>query len=52
VSLPVFEGNSQADNSIATSTLLDGFAQDINIINERLIEDASKELGLNGYRED
>ncbi len=39
-------------NSIATSALLDGFAQDINIINERLIEDASKELGLNGYRED
>jgi type II secretory pathway predicted ATPase ExeA len=38
-------------NSIATTALLDGFARDVNIINELLIEDASRELGLNGYRE-
>lgn len=38
-------------NSMATSALLDGFAQDLTIINELLIEDAARELGLNGYRE-
>lgn len=38
-------------NSIATSALLDGFAQDVQIIDEPLIEDASRELGLHGYSE-
>ncbi|MEW6107891.1 MAG: AAA family ATPase [Nitrospirota bacterium] len=38
-------------NSIATSALLDGFAKEVKVIDEFLIEDASRELGLNGYRE-
>ena len=38
-------------NSIATSALLDGFAKEEHIIDESLIEDAARELGLNGYRE-
>jgi type II secretory pathway predicted ATPase ExeA len=38
-------------NSIATSALLDGFAKDVTVINEVFIEDAARELGLNGYRE-
>jgi type II secretory pathway predicted ATPase ExeA len=38
-------------NSIATSALLDGFSKEITIIDELLIEDAVRELGLNGYRE-
>jgi len=38
-------------NSIATSALLDGFAREMNTIDETLIEDAAKELGLNGYSE-
>lgn len=36
-------------NSLATSALLDGFAGEVNIIGESFIEDASRELGLNGY---
>jgi type II secretory pathway predicted ATPase ExeA len=39
-------------NSIATSALLDGFAKEEQFIDKALIEDAAKELGLNGYRED
>ncbi|MDA8106860.1 MAG: tRNA (adenosine(37)-N6)-threonylcarbamoyltransferase complex ATPase subunit type 1 TsaE [Nitrospiraceae bacterium] len=38
-------------NSIATSALLDGFSKEIMVIDGSLIEDAAKELGLNGYRE-
>jgi type II secretory pathway predicted ATPase ExeA len=38
-------------NSIATSALLDGFAKEMTVINETLVEDAARELGLNGYRE-
>ena len=38
-------------NSIATSALLDGFSREITVIDGPLIEDAVKELGLNGYRE-
>jgi len=38
-------------NNIATSALLDGFARDVSVIDEFLIEEASRELGLNGYRE-
>lgn len=38
-------------NSIATAALLDGFAREVKVINEFLIEDASRELGLHGYRE-
>jgi type II secretory pathway predicted ATPase ExeA len=38
-------------NSIATSALLDGFAREVIIIDEPLIEDAARELGLHGYRE-
>ncbi|MDH4231033.1 MAG: tRNA (adenosine(37)-N6)-threonylcarbamoyltransferase complex ATPase subunit type 1 TsaE [Nitrospirota bacterium] len=37
-------------NSIATSALLDGFAKEEHVIGETLIEDAARELGLNGYR--
>jgi type II secretory pathway predicted ATPase ExeA len=38
-------------NSIATSALLDGFSREAAIINDSLVEDAAKELGLDGYRE-
>jgi type II secretory pathway predicted ATPase ExeA len=38
-------------NSIATSALLDGFAKERHAIDEPLIEDAARELGLNGYFE-
>jgi type II secretory pathway predicted ATPase ExeA len=36
-------------NSIATSALLDGFAKEQQVIDTALIEDAAKELGLNGH---
>jgi type II secretory pathway predicted ATPase ExeA len=38
-------------NSMATAALLDGFSRDSEVIGELLIEDAARELGLNGYRE-
>jgi type II secretory pathway predicted ATPase ExeA len=38
-------------NSLATSALLDGFAKEIAVIDEPLIEDAARELWLNGHRE-
>ncbi len=38
-------------NSIATSALLDGFSKEIAVIDEPLIKDAARELGLNGHRE-
>jgi general secretion pathway protein A len=38
-------------NSIATSALLDGYAKEEPVIDEKLIEAAAAELGLNGYRE-
>ncbi|MBA4374068.1 MAG: ATPase [Thermodesulfovibrio sp.] len=39
-------------NSIATSALLDGYSGEVEVIDEALIEDAARELGLlNGYSE-
>jgi type II secretory pathway predicted ATPase ExeA len=38
-------------NSLATSALLEGFGKGFRIIDESLINDAARELGLNGYRE-
>ncbi len=38
-------------NSIATSALLDGFAKEAVVIGDALIEDAARELGLDGYSE-
>lgn len=38
-------------NSIATSALLEGFGKELRIIDESIINDAIRELGLNGYRE-
>lgn len=38
-------------NSLATSALLDGFGRELRIIDESLIDDAARELGLDGYRE-
>ena len=38
-------------NSLATSALLEGFGRGLRIIDESLIEDAARELGLNGHRE-
>jgi type II secretory pathway predicted ATPase ExeA len=38
-------------NSLATSALLDGFGQEQPVIDEFLINNAARELGLNGYRE-
>ncbi|GAB4490557.1 MAG: AAA family ATPase [Thermodesulfovibrionales bacterium] len=39
-------------NSIATSALLDGFSREAVLIDERLIDEAAKELGLNGHSKD
>lgn len=39
-------------NSIATSALLDGFSREVTLIDEQLIDDAAKELGLNGHLKD
>ncbi len=39
-------------NSLATMTLLEGFARDAAIIDRRIVEVAAKEIGLNGYCED
>jgi type II secretory pathway predicted ATPase ExeA len=38
-------------NSLAASALLDGFGREMRIIDESLINEAAKELGLDGYRE-
>ncbi len=38
-------------NSIANSALLDGFGKELRMIDEYIIKDAVRELGLNGYRE-
>lgn len=38
-------------NSIATSALLEGFSKEMGIIEASLIEDAAKELGLDGFSE-
>ena len=38
-------------NNLATSALLEGFGKGFRIIDESLINDAARELGLNGYRE-
>ncbi|MBI5101454.1 MAG: AAA family ATPase [Nitrospirae bacterium] len=45
------EGVPRLINSLATSALLDGFVREIEVIDEILIEEASRELGLNGYSE-
>ncbi|MEW6675497.1 MAG: tRNA (adenosine(37)-N6)-threonylcarbamoyltransferase complex ATPase subunit type 1 TsaE [Nitrospirota bacterium] len=38
-------------NSLATFALVDGFGKELRVIDEFLINDAARELGLNGYRE-
>jgi type II secretory pathway predicted ATPase ExeA len=38
-------------NSLATSALLEGFGREIRVIDGFLINEAARELGLNGYRE-
>lgn len=38
-------------NSLATSALLEGFGRELRIIDGFLINEAARELGLNGYRE-
>lgn len=38
-------------NSLATSALLDGYSRGVVVIDDMLIEEASRELGLNGYSE-
>jgi general secretion pathway protein A len=37
-------------NSLATSALLEGFGRELRLIDEVLIHDAARELGLDGYR--
>lgn len=39
-------------NSLATMSLLEGFARDSGVIDESIIRSAAKEIGLNGYRKD
>ncbi|HAM50034.1 MAG TPA: ATPase [Nitrospiraceae bacterium] len=39
-------------NSIASMALLEGFAKDVEMIDESIVSSASKEIGLNGYRKD
>ena len=38
-------------NSLATSALLEGFSRELQIIDELIIKESARELGLNGYRE-
>jgi type II secretory pathway predicted ATPase ExeA len=38
-------------NSLATSALLEGFGREVRVIDGFLINEAARELGLNGYRE-
>lgn len=38
-------------NNLATSALLEGFSRELTVIDDFLIQDAARELGLNGYRE-
>lgn len=38
-------------NSIAASALIEGLGRETHIIDELIINDAARELGLNGYRE-
>jgi type II secretory pathway predicted ATPase ExeA len=38
-------------NSLAASALLEGFGKEFRTINEILVHEAARELGLNGYRE-
>jgi type II secretory pathway predicted ATPase ExeA len=38
-------------NSLATSALLEGFGRELRIIDEYLVHEAARELGLNGFRE-
>jgi general secretion pathway protein A len=38
-------------NSLATSSLLEGVGKELPLIDEFLINEAARELGLNGYRE-
>ena len=38
-------------NSLATSALLEGFSREMSTIDDNLISEAARELGLNGYRE-
>jgi type II secretory pathway predicted ATPase ExeA len=39
-------------NSLASMSLLEGFARDAKMIDESIISDAAKEIGLNGYCKD
>jgi type II secretory pathway predicted ATPase ExeA len=38
-------------NSLATSALLEGFSRELRIVDEMLMHEAARELGLNGYRQ-
>jgi type II secretory pathway predicted ATPase ExeA len=46
------DGIPRVINSIATSALLEGFGKESRTIDEILVHEAARELGLNGYRED
>ena len=39
-------------NSLATMSLLEGFAREAPLIDESIVSDAAKEIGLNGYCKD
>jgi len=45
------KGIPRVINSLATTALLDGFGKELPLIDESLIHDAARELGLDGYRE-
>jgi type II secretory pathway predicted ATPase ExeA len=38
-------------NSLATSALLEGFSRELRTVDEMLVHEAARELGLNGYRQ-
>ncbi|HXX58450.1 MAG TPA: AAA family ATPase [Thermodesulfovibrionales bacterium] len=46
------KGVPRVINSLATMSLLEGFAKDAELIDDRDISSAAKEIGLNGYRKD
>ncbi|GAB4413705.1 MAG: AAA family ATPase [Thermodesulfovibrionales bacterium] len=46
------QGIPRVINSLASMSLLEGFARDAERIDESIVHSAAKEIGLNGYRKD
>lgn len=46
------KGVPRVINSLASMSLLEGFARDAGVIDEEIVSSAAMEIGLNGYRKD